>query len=66
VLIKQDSEFVRGLKSFIQKYRDFREENKLDSKPVIERLSPEDHYGPTEYKLKLLNPTPDRVVHLTT
>ena len=32
----------------------------------MRKLEPEKYYGPIEYKLKLANPTMDRVQHLTT
>jgi hypothetical protein len=38
----------------------------LKPKNQIERLTQEDDYGNIEYKLKLVNPTSDRVAHLTT
>lgn len=58
-LSKQDSEYVRGVNQFIQKYGKFREECRIDEQPYVAALPPENHYGSTEYKLKLLNPTHD-------
>ena len=38
----------------------------LSQNESIENFEPESDYGNTEYKLKLVDPTYDRVEHLTT
>lgn len=41
-------------------------EYSVEEKGSIEELDPEDDYGSTEYKLKLVNPSKERLEHLTT
>jgi len=51
------------LETFLQE-----EYDNYQTKPseLIEKLNKEDDYGNTEYKLKLVNPPPERIQHLTT
>ncbi|KAF2068881.1 hypothetical protein CYY_009797 [Polysphondylium violaceum] len=37
----------------------------VTNEPIMENLKPEVEFGNIEYKLKLINPTPDRLEHLT-
>ncbi len=60
-LVRMDSALTRGISSFVQKYRSFREEQNLEAQEVTRKVKPEDDDGDTEYKLKLCSPSPDRV-----
>lgn len=58
--IEDETPFEIGLEAFIQR------EYSTEAKNRIEELDPEDDYGSTEYKLKLVNPSKERLEHLTT
>jgi GTPase len=55
-------EIETDLESFLKKQY----EEEIGSDRKIERLVCEDDYGNREYKLKLVNPAPERVQQLTT
>lgn len=58
--IKDDKNF----KAYLSKFYELKK--KCESQTEIEALVKEDDYGNVEYKLKLANPSIERVEHLTT